>query len=890
MSLIKFQISYHTNFGQEVYICGSTPELGDLDETNALKLTCEGESWSAEIETKTTGHIEYYYLLKEYGKTIRKEWGEHRKLQNSRVRNFFVQDLWKNKPYHSYLYSSAFTESIFAHEKTGSPLTYFPNSILLNVICPFVQKGQKLMLTGETAQLGNWDLNKAKSLDYAGNGEWQILLNAKNLLDQLHYKFVIVDEKTHEALHWEDGGNRILLTQKAKEKNSVLVEMGLQFHYNFFSFKGTGTAIPVFSLRSDDSFGIGDFLDLKKMIDWAALTRQQLIQMLPINDTTTTQTWKDSYPYSAISSYALHPMYLGLTEFPLKNKTAMKSFLKEAKELNKLADLDYEKVLNLKKRYTAQLFEQEKNAVLVSEEYQTFYEKNRFWLFSYTAYCYLRDKMGTARFTDWGEFSVYDEKKLQQLIETDSDAKNSIDYYSFLQYLLDKQLNEVQKYAHSKGVALKGDIPIGINRDSIDAWTSAHLFNMDTQTGAPPDDFSFFGQNWGFPTYNWFAIEQEGFAWWKNRFSKMADYFDAYRIDHILGFFRIWEIPMHSVQGLLGHFSPALPYWAEELNMAGIPFDEERMTTPFIHEEFLPETFEEYTPEVIKKYLDVSDWQRFTLKKEFDTQRKIQQHFHDKTDEKSLKIRDGLYALCNEVLFVRDRVNHNRFHPRITAQYSYSYRYLDDNVKSAFNRLYDDFFYRRHNYFWREQAMKKLPELISSTSMLVCGEDLGMVPNCVPSVMNELQILSLEIQRMPKDPNVSFSDLNSLPYLSVATTSTHDMSPIRLWWTENEEITQKYFNEILHREGEAPAECSPELCRQIVQKHLDSSAMWVILPWQDWMSVSEKLSRKNAAEERINVPANPEHYWRYRMHISLDDLLKEEKFNAEIGEMANRKP
>lgn len=890
MSLIKFQISYHTNFGQEVYICGSTPELGDLDETNALKLTCEGETWSAEIETKTTGHIEYYYLLKEYGKTIRKEWGEHRKLQNSRVRNFFVQDLWKNKPYHSYLYSSAFTESIFAHEKTGSPLTYFPNSILLNVICPFVQKGQKLMLTGETAQLGNWDLNKAKSLDYAGNGEWQILLNAKNLLDQLHYKFVIVDEKTHEALHWEDGGNRILLTQKAKEKNSVLVEMGLQFHYNFFSFKGTGTAIPVFSLRSDDSFGIGDFLDLKKMIDWAALTRQQLIQMLPINDTTTTQTWKDSYPYSAISSYALHPMYLGLTEFPLKNKTAMKSFLKEAKDLNKLADLDYEKVLNLKKRYTAQLFEQEKNAVLVSEEYQTFYEKNRFWLFSYTAYCYLRDKMGTARFTDWGEFSVYDEKKLQQLIETDSDAKNSIDYYSFLQYLLDKQLNEVQKYAHSKGVTLKGDIPIGINRDSIDAWTSAHLFNMDTQTGAPPDDFSFFGQNWGFPTYNWFAIEQEGFAWWKNRFSKMADYFDAYRIDHILGFFRIWEIPMHSVQGLLGHFSPALPYWAEELNMAGIPFDEERMTTPFIHEEFLPETFEEYTPEVIKKYLDISSWQRFTLKKEFDTQRKIQQHFHDKTDEKSLKIRDGLYALCNEVLFVRDRVNHNRFHPRITAQYSYSYRYLDDNVKSAFNRLYDDFFYRRHNYFWREQAMKKLPELISSTSMLVCGEDLGMVPNCVPSVMNELQILSLEIQRMPKDPNVSFSDLNSLPYLSVATTSTHDMSPIRLWWTENKEITQKYFNEILHREGEAPAECSPELCRQIVQKHLDSSAMWVILPWQDWMSVSEKLSRKNAAEERINVPANPEHYWRYRMHISLDDLLSEEEFNAEIGKMASRKP
>lgn len=888
MSLVKFQISYYTNFGEEVYICGSIPELGDLDETNALKLTCEGETWFAEIETKTTAQIEYYYLLKEYGRTTRKEWGKCRKLQISKARNFFVQDLWKNKPYHSYLYSSVFIESIFAHEKTDSNLTYFPNSILLNVICPFVKRGQKLVITGEINQLGNWDLNKAKQLDYTGNGEWKILLNAKDLPNKFNYKFVIVDKTTNEPVHWEDGANRVLLTQKAKEKNTVLVEMGLQFHYDFFSYKGTGTAIPVFSLRSNDSFGIGDFLDLKKMVDWAELTHQQLIQMLPINDTTTTHTWKDSYPYSAISSYALHPIYLGLTEFPLKNKTKMKSFLKEAKELNKLADLDYEKVLSLKKRYTEQLFEQEKDKILASEEYRSFYEKNRFWLFSYTTYCYLRDKLGTAQFADWGEFSVYNEKKLQQLIESEPDAKNITDYHSFVQYLLDKQLNEVQKYAHSKGVALKGDIPIGINRNSIDAWTTAHLFNMDTQTGAPPDDFSFFGQNWGFPTYNWFAIEQEGYTWWKNRFRKMADYFDAYRIDHILGFFCIWEIPMHSVQGLLGHFSPALPYWAEELNMAGIPFDEERMVKPFIHETFLPEIFEEYTSDVIKNYLDVSGWQRFNLKKEFDTQRKIQQYFSDKTDEKSLKIRDGLYALCNEVLFVRDRANHNRFHPRITAQYSYSYRYLDDNVKSVFNRLYDDFFYCRHNYYWREQATKKLPALISSTSMLVCGEDLGMVPDCVHSVMDELQILSLEIQRMPKNSNVSFSDLDALPYFSVATTSTHDMSPIRLWWMENKEIIQKYYNEILHRECEAPDECSPELCRQIVQKHLDSSAMWVILPWQDWMSVSGELSRENPAEERINVPANPEHYWRYRMHISLDDLLKQGEFNAEIKSMAER--
>jgi 4-alpha-glucanotransferase len=240
------------------------------------------------------------------------------------------------------------------------------------------------------------------------------------------------------------------------------------------------------------------------------------------------------------------------------------------------------------------------------------------------------------------------------------------------------------------------------------------------------------------------------------------------------------------------------------------------------------------------------------------------------------------------VLFIRDPHDQHRFHPRITAQYTYSYRYLDDQVKEAFNRLYNEFFYNRHNYFWREQAMKKLPVLISSTTMLVCGEDLGMVPDCVPSVMQELQMLSLEIQRMPKDPTVMFTDLRTLPYHSVCTTSTHDMSPIRSWWTENREVTQRYYNELLHHEGAAPEECDRELCREIIHNHLQSSAMWVILPWQDWLSLDERLRNPDAGAERINIPANPDHYWRYRMHISLDDLLAEEGFNMMIGELSRR--
>lgn len=890
MISLAFQLDYHTTWGQHVFVCGSIPELGAFDETKAVPLTHDGGNlWQLHLDVAASPRVEYYYLIKEGKSVARREWGGHRMLALADGMTFHVHDLWKNQPYHGYLYSSVFTDSIFAHQKQPLAASYHPHSILLDVICPYVQKNQTLVVCGENHALGKWDVRQAPQLSCVDAGQWQILLDAAAFSGKTQYKFVIVDSETRDAVYWEDGGNRILNPEKAEQKNNALVEMGLVFHHHSFTYKGTGVAIPVFSLRSDDSFGIGDFLDLRKMVDWAARTNQQMIQVLPVNDTTTTKTWHDSYPYSAISIYALHPLYLGYKEFPLKNEKMHAAFLDEAARLNQLAQLDYEQVLKLKSDYARALFLQDGAAVLASEEYAAFYAKNQSWLFPYACYCYLRDKNNTARFADWGEFSTYDEERLKRMLSLHIDAATEVNYHCFLQFLLDRQLAAVKNYARQKGVALKGDIPIGINRDSIDAWTTAHLFNMDTQTGAPPDDFSVYGQNWGFPTYNWRAMEEEGFAWWKNRFGKMADYFDAYRIDHILGFFRIWEIPLNAVQGLLGYFSPALPYWAEELVQAGIPFDEERMAKPFIHEHYLPEIFGEFTDEVKNTYLEISGWQQFRLKSFCCTQVQIRKLFDGKTGAGDIRIRDGLMSLCAEVLFVRDRHDSYRFHPRITAQFTYSYRYLDDGVKAAFNRLYDDFFYHRHNYFWRGQAMAKLPELISSTSMMVCGEDLGMVPDCVPSVMDELQILSLEIQRMPKDPRATFADLGQLPYRSVCTTSTHDMSPIRAWWHENREVSQRYYNEVLHLDGAAPDDCTPDLCRRIVQAHLNSTAMWVVLPWQDWMSVDAAIPSPNPEEERINVPANPNHYWRYRMHISLDKLNEMEELNRKIAQLAERK-
>ena len=247
-----------------------------------------------------------------------------------------------------------------------------------------------------------------------------------------------------------------------------------------------------------------------------------------------------------------------------------------------------------------------------------------------------------------------------------------------------------------------------------------------------------------------------------------------------------------------------------------------------------------------------------------------------------MRIKNGLYSIANEVLFVRDPRETDKFHPRISASQSYLYKELNDSDKSAFDRLYWDFFYHRHNDFWKAQAYRRLTPLISCTEMLICGEDLGMIPDSVPEVMHQLQIFSLEIERMPKTSLQEFTDLKHIPYYSVCTTSTHDMSPLRNWWKEDRNKIQRYYNNVLHREGIAPEDCSAEIAEQIITNHLNSPAMLAIIPLQDWLAIDDSLKRKDIESERINVPANSSHYWRYRMHITIEKLIEADKLNKKI--------
>ena len=766
--------------------------------------------------------------------------------------------------------------------ETGSKI------VRLIVRAPQLRDGERLGVLGADKALGAWDVQKILPMTQHTYNEWVADIDATHLEgSHLEFKFVAFRNAKNELL-WENSMNRTVDLPEMKAGELVSYELDQAF-FALYNRKLAGTQVPVFSLRTRKSAGIGDFGDLKTMIDFVASTGQKVLQLLPINDTTITHTWTDSYPYSCISVFAIHPQYVDLHALPeLKDAKARAEAEKTRAELNALDKIDYEKVNDFKINYLRQIFNQEGEKIMKTAEYKAFFQDTELWLVPYAQYSYLRDKNGTADFNQWPDYRVWDEAERKALADPKTAAYKNVAFFYFVQFVLDRQMQEAHEHAKAKGVILKGDIPIGVNRNGCDVWTEPKYFNLNGQAGAPPDDFSANGQNWGFPTYNWFEMLKDGCQWWNRRFQNMARYFDAYRIDHVLGFFRIWEIPVHSVHGLLGQFAPALAMSREEIESYGLHFQEDRFTRPFITDWVLDRVFHERAGEVKEKYLDRLDDERYQMKSEVDTQRKVEALFADATDEKELWLRDGLYALISDVLFVRDHTNPGVFHPRISAQLDFIYESLYDNDKAAFNRLYNDYFYRRNNQFWYQEAMKKLPKLVQATRMLVCAEDLGMVPDCVPWVMDELKILSLELQSMPKDPSVKFGHLSRNPYRSVCTISSHDMPTLRMWWDENIQRTQEYYNTMLYRQGSAPHPLPGWLASDIISRHLTSPSMLCILSIQDWLATDEALRLPDADAERINIPATPKHYWRYRMHLNIEDLAADKRFVQNITEMISQ--
>ena len=867
---LRFTIQYGTQWGENLYVAITYTSRDATEKVRRLPMTTD-DGWHWVLETSAVESRQhpvetityYYYVADADGVELRREWtGVPRTYYFDATKNFIMPDLWREVPLQYHLFSKAYqvTSGLPTDETLHvQRVPLYRKTVIFRVSAPQLKGGQSVAILGSHPALGSWSPARYLRMEPLGLCEWQLSVNVDAILLPLEFKYVIVDDATHALLAWEEGDNRSIEgvlppEQTAVPDGTVLVVNGESLRVKEDTWRAAGVCVPVFSLRSNHSCGVGDFGDLRLLVDWAVATGMKVIQLLPVNDTTASCSWSDSYPYNIVSAFALHPQYLDLEAIgPLHDKKRMTAFLRQQSELNALNYTDYEAVQRVKFDYIREVFEERGQQTLDSREFKQWFEDNHDWLEPYAAWVIQR--------------------------QPDQTKKPVIGLVYFTQYHLHLQLKAAADYARQQGVVLKGDVPIGVNRDSVETAIHPNLFCLDSSTGAPPDNFSQNGQNWGFPTYNWESgvrrQETVGLTgWFQKRIKWMEQYFDAIRIDHVLGFFRIWEIPSDALFGLLGHFSPALPMTQGEIEYFGLSFRKDLFTRPFINDRVLQRLFGLHVGYVKEHFLIPRSYGLYDLKAEYDTN--------------SLWIRDGLYRLISNVLFLEDPRQPEMYHPRIGAWQEPVYEALTAEEKDAFMRLYNNYYYQRHNMFWGATAMRRLTEVFGHTHMLCCAEDLGMLPECVQPVLDALRILTLEIQSMPKESGFEFTHLDGNAYRSVATISTHDMPPLRLWWEESPERTQRYYVSMLQKQGRAPEHLPAHLAEEIIARHLYCPSMLCILSLQDWLAMDTELRGKHPRDERINVPSDPYNHWKYRMHLPLEDLIAASKYNNKVRTMIQR--
>lgn len=873
-----FRVAYRTVIGESLWLQMKSRHEGEIANRLLPMRWSDMNHWQIEIEDESS--FEYRYVFRRDDGLELPEHGDFRKWQAcTDGGSVILADDWRSAGSEDRVYEAKVFEITGTAHGTFQDKAESGNHEFHLFMVRMPVDTQPCLL-GSCERLGNWDFAKAIPMVEVEPNYWQVGVDLP--FDQLiEYKYGIYSKSAKRAIGLEEGSQNRLLPERL---NCDFIRISDECYRRSADqrYRASGVAIPLFSMRSEAGCGVGEFPDLKPMGDWVASCGMKLLQILPINDTTSTRSWRDSYPYSAISVCALHPAYLRVDEMSVALPEGW-DFQRKRDELNRHKQLDYEAVMAVKWQITREAFDLHRESILSDRAFIAFREENRDWVMDYAVFSVKRDQYGTADFHTWREWQNHDPEKIAAL----SDDVNVL-YYVWLQYELDRQLSDAVKHLHSKGVALKGDLPIGVDKHSVDAWVSPRLFHMDRQTGAPPDAFAVKGQNWGFPTYDWDEMRKDGYAWWRSRFERLSRYFDAYRIDHILGFFRIWQIPSKHVDGIMGWFEPALPVRIEEFEASGVNFDHDRFCRPCIHDNDLLDLFGKFAGRVKQDFLIKIRPGVYSLNDEFSDQRSIIDYFDgliegDWVDQ--IWLRDTLLELVAEVLFFEvDGSAGTLFHPRMGMVETRSFKSLNPEVQEILRQIHEDYFYLRQERYWEAQAYEKLPAMRSASNMLLCGEDLGMVPACVPGVMNRLGMLSLEIQRWPKIYGAVFSDPLGAPYMSVVSTGTHDMETLRQWWRDDVVVRNRFAAEMLGLIS-VDEDLSGELACRIIQRHLISPAMWAVFPFQDLLAMDEKLRSDDIDGERINVPAITPYFWRWRMEMNVETLLKQTEFTQVLRDM-----
>ena len=643
--------------------------------------------------------------------------------------------------------------------------------------------------------------------------------------------------------------------------------------FSGFSHYSTGVAVPVAALRGENDLGIGEFADLPKLGEWCKNSGLDFIQILPVND-----TGSQPSPYSALSAFALHPAYLKLADLPeLKGKKkTLQDLKKEIAEAGARLDpqprVVFHKIVETKLKFLRRLYDLAREEILGASDFSKWTEENA-WLPAYCVFSWLKEKNGGASWVDWKEHRSPSKRELEALWEKPENREELL-FYAWVQKKLEDQFRLAAKKLDELGVCLKGDLPILMSEDSADVWAHSELFRRDLRAGAPPDMFSEIGQNWGFPIYDWEALAKQDYSWWRERLKRADLFYHAFRIDHVLGFFRIWAIPEKEISGILGYFKPSKYITLEDLKARG--YDEGRirwMSVPHIPGNEIQRVFGVDTLWAQREW-----FQRIGSEDLFLFQEQVSERFI-----KGLSLPpERRTALLN---WYRNRalveVSPGNYAPTWYRDASRAYGSLNERERADFGDLVARYF-RDSEAAWSAEGEKLLGFMKATTNMYPCAEDLGVVPDSVPLVLGKLGILSLKIPRWArryKEAGEPFIPPRDYPYLSVCAASVHDTSTLREWWET--EANREVFWAVLGLAGKAPEELRPEAAKQLLGGLLETGSVLAMFQIQDFFSLAEEFRVEDAAEERINVPGTvAATNWSYRFPMALSSLRDNEALSA----------
>jgi 4-alpha-glucanotransferase len=668
------------------------------------------------------------------------------------------------------------------------------------------------------------------------------------------------------------------MNKNNNEKKSAAPRAAAANNNNTTTSRRLGTAVPVGALRGKDGLGVGEFLDLVEFAQFCARSCIGLIQLLPVND-----TGYESSPYSALSAFALNPLYLKLSRLDeaagFEGKIALlRTRFDGAKRF------PHREVVAAKIALLREMFAPREGAIAASPALKTWIDANG-WVKTYAVFRSLKEANKLRHWKEWESHGTAAQKDIDALWKEPARATEHR-FWAWVQYNLDAQFRAARTEIAQLGIILEGDLPILINEDSADVWAHGQYFDNAYSAGAPPDMYSPDGQNWGFPIYNWDALEKDGCAWWKERLAAAEKYFDAYRIDHVLGFFRIWATPRTETSALLGRFIPSVPISRADLHALG--FDRARirwLSLPHVPTRALRESLQSagggeedltrITDAALRRIGDEELWL-------------FKETIRGGGDIEALDIHPAGKKLLHAAWADRvlQPIDADNYAPLWNHQRSHPWATLSAEEKDALEDLI-----RRKDAeserTWESAGTKHLAMLKDASPMLPCAEDLGAVPPCVPSTLAGLNILGLRVVRWTRrweqdgGPYIPFSQY---PELSVCTPAVHDSSTVREWW-ENE-ADQNAFAAFLGQPSLPPL-YNPGAARRILRSVAGAASRYRVFQIQDLLHLSPRWYAPESASERVNIPGTAgEFNWTYRLPAPIGELLKDDELIARIQELS----